>query len=326
MWFLRAVSTTSFLTAKASIATQTFKDPILSVLNVLDLSMPMRVISGSVSHNLAKGLSNALDIEFVQSKKDVFPDGEFRVILPESNQDSLIVQSCPHPQEKNLLEILFMLDGCKSDKKIAIIPYLPYSRQDKEFLGGDVISAKTIAKLIESCGATHIITADSHSQIALSYFKIPVTNVSAMPEFGKYFVESGLNDPIIIAPDKKALMFAKLIEKETGGQSIYFEKTRNRNTGEVSFQFPEINVQNRDVIICDDIVSSGSTIIPAIKFAKTGGSKTIRIAVTHGLFLDGVVEKLKSLGADEIVISDSINRSDVKTISLSSQIAKSIKG
>jgi len=284
----------------------------------------MTVIAGSASITLAKSIATDLKTEFILPQKTDFPDGEFKLTLPSIEDYAVIVQSCPYPQSKNIFELFLLLEGCKnSDQRIVVIPYLPFSRQDKEFLGGEITTSKVISKLLESSGTTHIITVDAHSQAALSHFSVPVTNISAMPLFGKYF-KNEIRNPLIIAPDKKALQFAKLIENETGGESIFFEKKRDKKTGKVDFEFPDVDVRERDVIICDDIISSGGTMIPAIQFAKDNGANEVKIAVTHGLFLNGVVSKLEDLGA-QIITSDSVQCSDIKSISLSNQIATEIK-
>lgn len=283
----------------------------------------MMVVSGSASRNLGKGIAASLGCKAVESVLKEFPDGEFKV-TGNGEGDAVIVQSCPPPQAKTFLELLFLLDACwKADKRIAMVPYLPFSRQDKEFLEGESVSARAIAKAVESFDADALVTVDAHSQAALDFFSIKAVNVSAMPSFGRH-LKGRVEDPVIIAPDKKALMFAKMIRKATGGKAVFFEKERDRRTGEVTFRFPDVEMEGRPAIICDDIVTGGSTMFPAVKFCRDRKAKAVYIAVTHGMFLNGVIERLKKEGVNEILASDSVERNYVTTVSVAEAVATSI--
>lgn len=286
----------------------------------------MIVLSGSASRGLGKALSLELGCSLVESELRVFPDGEFKVTASVADNVAVIVQSCPFPQTSNLVELLFLIDACKNaSKRIVVIPYFPFSRQDKQFLKGEVVSSKSVAKLIESMGASALVTLDIHSRLVLEFFSIKTADVSAMPSLGKHFREMGVRDAIVIAPDQNAMKYAEPLRKEVGGKSFFFEKRRDRVSGDVKFSFPEIDCEGKDVIITDDIVTSGSTMIPAIRFAKEHGAKRVFVAVTHPLFLDGVSEKLRDAGADGIIVSDSFERSDVINVSSAKDIANAIR-
>ncbi len=281
----------------------------------------MIVVSGSASRSLGRELAKELSCDLVETETRIFPDGEFKVKVnvPEG-EEIVVVQSCPPPQARNLLELFFILDACKKSK-VTVIPYLAFSRQDKEFLKGEVVSSKVIAKLLESMGANKILTVDIHSRLVLEFFSSKPLNITAMASLGRH-LKNKVTKPTVIAPDENAMKYAEPLRKETNGTSVFFEKRRDRNTGDVAFKFPKTDVNGKDVIICDDIVSSGSTMIPAIRFAKEGGAKKIYVCVTHALFLDGVIEKLRKEGADEILASDSVERKDVTMVSVAKDIAQ----
>ncbi|MBI5355731.1 MAG: ribose-phosphate pyrophosphokinase [Candidatus Aenigmarchaeota archaeon] len=244
----------------------------------------MIVLSGSASRGLGKALSSELGCGLVESELRVFPDGEFKVTADVSDKVAIIVQSCPFPQTRNLAELLFLIEACKgASKRIVVIPYFPFSRQDKQFLKGEVVSSKAVAKLIEAMGADAVVTLDLQ------------------------------------------MKYAEPLRKEVGGKSFFFEKRRDRVTGEVKFAFPQIDCKGKDVIIADDIVTSGSTMMPAIKFSKERGAQRVFVAVTHPLFLEGVSEKLRLAGANAIIASDSFERKDVVNVSSAKSIADAVK-
>lgn len=286
----------------------------------------MIVLSGSASRGLGRALSLELGCGLVEAEFKAFPDGEFKVTADVSDSVAIIVQSCPFPQTQNLVELLFLLEACKgASKSIVVIPYFPFSRQDKQFLEGEVVSPKAIAKTIEAMGPSAVVTLDIHSRLVLEFFSIKTANVTAMTSLGRHFREIGVRDAVVIAPDENAMKYAEPLRKETGGKSFFFEKRRDRVTSEVKFVFPEIDCKGKDVIIADDIVTSGSTMIPAIKFAKERGAKRVFIAVTHPLFLEGVAEKLRAAGSDGIVASDSFERKDAVNVSCAKDIADAVR-
>lgn len=271
----------------------------------------MIIIPGSASKDLGAKVAKALNIELAQIKHKIFPDGESYICFTKEvkNEDVVIIQSCPPPQDKNLIELFLMLDNAKdlgAKSIIAIVPYLAYSRQDKRFTPLEAISIKTIAKLIESIGIDEIITFDIHSIEILKNFKIKAMNFSAMPLLGKYFESLGLNKPLVIAPDKGAKIHAETIAKILNTEFTFLEKHRDRVSGEIITFHKEMNVKDKDVIIVDDIISTGSTIANASKMAKNEGAKDIYVGCTHPLLIGDAKEKLKKAGVKKIVGTDCV--------------------
>ncbi|MEM3506209.1 MAG: ribose-phosphate diphosphokinase [Candidatus Bathyarchaeia archaeon] len=271
----------------------------------------MIIIPGSASKDLGIKVAKMLNVELVPIEHKIFPDGEsyIRFTNDLKNNDAVIIQSCSPPQDKNLIELFLMLDNAKDlgAKSItAIVPYLAYSRQDKRFMPFEAISIKTIAKLIESIGIDEIITFDIHSLEILKNFKIKAMNFSAMSLLGKYFLNLGLKDPLVIAPDKGAQRHAEAIAKILNSEYTFLEKHRNRVSGEVITFHKNLNVKNKDVIIIDDIISTGSTIANASKIAKNEGAKDIYVGCTHPLLIGDARKKLKDSGVKKIVGTDCI--------------------
>jgi len=149
------------------------------------------VIAGSASKDLGKRIARRLNAPYVEAKTRVFPDGESKITFGRIPKNSvvLVVQSTYPPVDTNLLQALSIISQVRktASKIYAIIPYMGYARQDRQFLSGEVVTMSIIAKMIQAAGAKKVVTVDIHSKIALNHFKIPKENVSAIPELAKYF-------------------------------------------------------------------------------------------------------------------------------------------
>ena len=211
------------------------------------------VISGKASEGLAKKLANKLKAKFVKSELRVFPDGESKITISSKPKKGkiIVVQSTYPPVDSNLIQALSLISKAKqySANVIAVIPYLGYARQDKEFLPGEVVTIKTIANLFKAAGASKIIVVDIHSKIALSQFKIASKNVSAVPELVKYFKKLRLENPLVVSPDLGGTARAKEFAKHFGIKYIALKKQRNRKTGKVLIKTANLKVvKGRDLV------------------------------------------------------------------------------
>jgi len=191
----------------------------------------------------------------------------------------------------------------------AVIPYLAYARQDKEFLKGEAVSMELVGSIFNSSGAKNLVSVDVHSQMALSYFKIPAYNVSAVPLLANYFKSQKLVQPLAVSPDiggsERAQEFAKII----GTSSIALPKVRDKNTGEVAIDTnaPELKTANgRDVILIDDIISTGGSIIKATEVLLKAGGRRVFVACTHALLINEALEKIMNAGASEVVGTNTV--------------------
>ena len=151
----------------------------------------LSVISGKTSESLAKELSKQIKANFVKSEIKIFPDGESKITLVGkiSKKKSIVVQSIYPPVDTNLVQALSLITKAKenSSEVIAVIPYMGYARQDREFLPGEIVTMKVLGKLFKGAGASKIIAVDIHSLIGLKYFDIKTKNVTAIPDLVGYF-------------------------------------------------------------------------------------------------------------------------------------------
>ena len=288
----------------------------------------LSVISGKTSENLAKELSKKIKANFVKSEIKVFPDGESKITLigKISKKKSIVLQSISPPVDTNLVQILSLITKAKenSSEVIAVIPYMGYARQDREFLPGEIVTMKVLGKLFKSAGASKIIVVDIHSSIGLKYFSIKTKNVTAMPDLVGFFKKLSLKNPLIVSPDQGGKERAKEFAKEFNSDYISLEKTRDRKTGKVKIKTKNLEeVKNRDLILVDDIISTGGSIIKATQFLKKQKCKRIYVACTHALLMNDAEKKIKKAGVTSIISTNTIPGKTSK-VDISKTIAKAI--
>ena len=286
------------------------------------------VIGGKASEALAKKLANKLKAKFVRSDLRVFPDGEIKITINSKPKKGkiVVVQSTYPPVDSNLIQALSLISKAKqySSNVTAVIPYLGYARQDREFLPGEVITIKTIANLFKAAGASKIIVVDIHSKIALNQFKIPSKNVSAVPELVKYFKKLRLKEPLVVSPDLGGATRAKEFAKHFGTKFIALKKQRNRKTGKVLIKSSNLKeVKGRDLVLVDDMISTGGSIIKATQFLKKQKCKRVFVACTHALLMNNAEKKIKKAGVSQIISANTIPGKTAK-VDVSSSIAKVI--
>ena len=286
------------------------------------------VIAGSASKDLGKRIARRLKAPYVEAKTRVFPDGESKITFGRIPKNSviLVVQSTYPPVDTNLLQALSIISQARkvSSKIYAIIPYMGYARQDRQFLSGEVVTMSIVARMLKSAGAKKIVVVDIHSKIALNHFKIPKENVSAIPELAKYFKRMKLKDALVVSPDMGGALRAKRFASLINTDFIALKKSRNRNTGKVVIQSSKVDVRGKDLILVDDIISTGGSIVKAAQFLKKQKCKRVFVACTHGLFVEGAEKKIKNAGVSRIISTNTIPRNTSK-VDISGVIADSIR-
>ena len=288
----------------------------------------LSVISGKSSESLAKELSKKIKANFVKSEIRVFPDGESKITLigKISKKKSIVLQSIYPPVDTNLVQVLSLITKAKenSSEVIAVIPYMGYARQDREFLPGEIVTMKVLGKLFKSAGASKIIVVDIHSSIGLKHFSIKTKNVTAIPDLVGFFKKLSLKNPLIVSPDQGGKERAKEFAKEFNSDYISLEKTRDRKTGKVKIKTKNLEeVKNRDLILVDDIISTGGSIIKATQFLKKQKCKRIYVACTHALLMNDAEKKIKKAGVTSIISTNTIPGKTSK-VDISKTIAKAI--
>jgi len=277
----------------------------------------MYILSGTASGLIAKDLSKKLNVPLANTTIKRFPDQELyvRIIDDVESEDVIIIQTT-YP-DQNIIELFLLQNAAKEAKAksiTTIIPYYGYARQDTMFKKGEAVSAKALAKLI-SANSDRVITIDPHKEYILDFFDTKACSCSAVEKIAEYLNKKNLD--MILAPDKGALDRAKRASNITNCDFDYMEKTRI--DGEtVEIKPKNLEVENKNVGIIDDIISTGGTMALSIKELKKQGAKKVFVSCTHGLFAGDAIKKLNSAGCDEIISTDTIENkySKVKAASI----------
>ncbi len=255
---------------------------------------------------------SATGFKHVEVSSKIFPDGEHyvRISDPEAvrNDKVLIINTMYPRQNDSLLETLMLIDAARragASGITVLITYLAYARQDKVFLDGEPVTAEIVIKSIKMCGADALAVIDIHNPETLKAFNGRSTNILVSDVLVEKAVES-LENPIVIAPDKGALGRAKYAAERLGLEYDYLVKSRDRITGEVSFSPKEISVKDRDVVIVDDIISTGGTIALAAKTLYSKGARKIVVVATHGLLVGNALNKIRSSKVVKVYLANTL--------------------
>lgn len=257
-------------------------------------------------------LAKRIGAEVLSIKYKVFPDGEKYIRIENSDKirgETVIISNTMYPsQNDSFIETLMLINAsikANASKVIAYIPYIAYSRQDKVFLPGEPVSAEIILKTLYSMGVNCILTIDIHSDHLLKDIGKCFHNILVF-DYLYNRVKHFLNDPVVIAPDKGALNRAKYLADKYGLQYDYLVKERDRVTGVITIQPREIVVNGRDVVIVDDIISTGGTVAEASRKLIEKGARRIVICASHGLLIGNAIDNIKKSGVLKIALANTL--------------------
>ena len=279
------------------------------------------IIGGKSSEDLAKKIAIKLKGKYIKSEIRIFPDGESKITVKgkPKNGKIVVVQSTYPPVDSNLIQALSLVAKARkhSSQVYAVIPYLGYARQDKEFLPGEVVTMSVVAKMLQAAGATKVIVVDIHSKMALNHFKIHATNVSAISELVKYFKKLRLKDPLVVSPDLGGIERARYFASLFGTRFIALRKHRDRKTGKVEIRSAnQKQVIGRDLILVDDMISTGGSIVKAAEFLKKQKCRNIYAACTHALLIGDAEKRIRKAGVSKIVSTNTIpNKTGIVDVS-----------
>src|SRR5919206_427568 len=272
----------------------------------------LMVFSGRSHTDLAQRIAQQLGVELGEAEVSTFPNGETYVRYDESirGADIFVVQTGCEPVDRNIMELVFMIQAAKlaSAKRItAVIPWFPYARQDRKAKPREPISARLLADMLQLAGADRVLTMDLHAGQIQGFFTTPVDHMTTLPLFARHFRDLGLHgDGVVsVAPDagraKHAVRFAEMIEAEFA----IMHKTRpTHDTVEVT----EVTgkVHDRIAIIGDDITTTGGTLIAGAQALKEHGATDVWVFVTHALLSSEGLQKLSAAGFAGIVTTDTV--------------------
>jgi ribose-phosphate pyrophosphokinase len=304
----------------------------------------MLVLNGSNSTSLGEKIAIDLGIKFENVTSRIFPDGEayVRIDTDINDRDAIIVQTMFPNQNNSLMEFLLIADTAKdlgARTITGVVPYLAYSRQDRRFQSGEALSAKTVATLMKSVGVEKLITVDTHYQHRgpgqFDFFGIKCINVSAGRLILDHIREKIDSDLMTIGPD---LGSSEMIKYATGEEMFLTKEKRcpvcrklaqececkiKKKKYEITDIESKYNFHGKNVVILDDIIASGGTMIKAVKKVKSEGANKVVAAATHGLFMKDSLIQLKEL-TDYLVVTDSI-ATPFSNVSVTPLIVKALR-
>jgi ribose-phosphate pyrophosphokinase len=287
------------------------------------------VVPGPASIELGKLITKELKAREVSVEFKRFPDGESRIRLEGAvkGEDVVVVQTTGPPQNENLVQLFLLADTIKdmgARSTTAVIPYFAYARQDRRFRRGECFSVKTIVTLLQTCGVDRILTVNSHNPVILQTLAVPVEDLSAIGLLAEHFRKRGSAGAFAVSMGKKGLDTAAEAGKVLGGSYDYVPTQRDAVTGNVTLEKKPLEVRGKSVVVFDDIISSGGTMIKTVAWVKEQGAQHVYVACVHPLLTDEVKEKIVKAGADEIVGTDSVP-SNVSKVSVAPLIVQALK-
>lgn len=268
----------------------------------------MKVVLGSGAQHLKEEIRRKIqnyEKELLEVEIKKFPDGEKYVRVLGDGNKAIVVQSTYSPQDEHLIELLLLGDALKEkgfEKLIAVVPYLAYSRQDRVTKDGEPISVRAVMKAI-GIYYDELYVFDLHNPQTLEFFPGKAVNLSPARAIANYFKDK-IGEGIVLAPDKGALERAKAVAEILNVEFSHFEKKRISPT-EVQMTPVDIDVTGKNVLIVDDIISTGGTMIRAANILRKMGAKKIYVTATHGVFAEGAIERV-SKAVDELAVTNTI--------------------
>ena len=274
----------------------------------------IRVFSGNANLPLAEKITANLGVPLGKVNVTSFSDGETRVEIDENvrGMDVFIIQPTCAPVNVTLMELLIMIDATKrasADRITAVIPYYGYARQDRKVAPRAPITAKLVADLITTAGATRVLAMDLHAGQIQGFFNIPVDNLFATPVLLDYLKRNYQDDLVVVSPDTGGVARARAFGTRLGANLAIIDKRRE---GPNEAQVMNIigNVRGSRVIILDDMIDTAGTVISAANALEEAGATEISVCCTHGVLSGPAIERIEASHIKEVVVTDTIPLQD----------------
>jgi len=270
-----------------------------------------KIFASSQSRDLAKKIAHSFGLPLGKVELQRFKDGEFKPSFKESirGQRVFIIGSTFAPSD-NLMEILLMIDAAKrasAEYIDVVIPYFGWARQERKDEPRVPIAAKLVANMLEAAGASRVVTMDLHADPIQGFFEIPVDHLYSSTIFVPYIQKLNLDNLVIASPDmggsKRAYAYSKFLKSDV---VICYKQRKKANV--IGSMELIGNVSGKNVILVDDIIDTGGTLVKAAQLMKEKGAKSVRAICTHALLSDNAQERIANSDIEELVVTDSIPR------------------
>lgn len=296
----------------------------------------LKIFSGTSNPGLASDVCKYLGIPMGGAKIERFPDGEKAIRVEDDvrGRDCFVVQSTCNPVDEHLVELLIFLDCLRrasASRVTAVIPYFGYARQDRKDEGRVPITAKLVANMITTAGASRVLAIDLHAHQLQGFFDIPVDHLTGELVLNKYFRDLKFEKLTVVSPDVGNMKMASRYAAHLGGDLAIVHK--KRVSGRV-VEAQEIigEVRGRNILMCDDIIATAGTVCGAAALLKERGAEKIYVGATHGVFAAQALERLSKAPIDQVVVTDTIPQNKttqkagyIKVLSVAAMLGEAIK-
>ena len=274
-----------------------------------------RLIAGTAHPELAEAIAKDMGCELCSCQIGRFPDGEIDIKIEDDvrGADCFVLQPLCPPVNENWIELLLLLDCLRrasAGRVTAVMPYYGYARKDRKDEGRVPISAKVVANTLSAGGADRVLTIDMHAAQIQGFYDIPVDHLYAKPVLMHAIQEMQIEDPVIVTPDVGGIKMARAYAKVINADLAIVDKRRVSGS-EIEVEHMIGEVEGRNVILVDDMISTGGSISEASKVCKQHGARSVVIAVSHAVLCGPAVERLDKCPADTILATDTIPRKKI---------------
>jgi ribose-phosphate pyrophosphokinase len=296
----------------------------------------LKIFSGNAHPALAREICTWLDKPLADAEIRQFSDGEIHLQIQENvrGEDVFVVQPTSTPVDRNLMELLLILDALKraSAKRItAVLPYYGYARQDRKDRPRVPISARLVAAVLETAGADRVLTLDLHAAQIQGFFDIPVDHLFSAPVMIEYFRTLQLSDITVVSPDAGGVERARAFAKRLNSPLAIIDKRREEaNVAEVMNVVGE--VKGRHCMIVDDIIDTAGTLVKGAEALLEKGALSVTACATHAVLSGGAVARIEASLLKEVVVTNSIPPSEetgkssrIKSLSIAKLLAEAIR-
>ncbi|HIF41635.1 MAG TPA: ribose-phosphate pyrophosphokinase [Planctomycetes bacterium] len=300
----------------------------------MSLHGKMTLIAGNAHPELAQKIARELDMPLAEAHVGRFPDGEVDIKINQDirGRDCFVLQpTCP-PVNENWVELLLLIDTLRrasAGRITAVMPYYGYARKDRKDEGRVPISAKVLANTLSVSGTDRLVTLDMHAAQIQGFFDLPVDHLYSRPVLLKAVQELGLEAPVVVTPDVGGTKMARAYAKRLEADLAIVDKRRISGS-ETKIEHVIGDVEGRNCVIVDDMISTGGSITQAASVLRKSGAKEIVIAVSHAVFCGPAVQRLDEAPVDRILVTDTIPTADpaprkLVTISVAGLVATAIR-
>jgi ribose-phosphate pyrophosphokinase len=295
-----------------------------------------KIFSGSANPHLTDAICSFLGMTRGRAERGQFSDGEQRYQIQENvrGADVFVVQPCSHPVDFHLMELLLMIDAFKRASAwriTAVIPYYPYARQDRKDRPRVPISAKLVADLLETAGASRALTLDLHAPQIQGYFNVPVDHLFAAPVLVEYFKRKSLGSLTVVSPDAGGVERARYFAKKMDAPLAIVDKRRiDVNVSEVMHLIGD--VKGRPALIIDDLIDTAGTLVKTVEALLEEGATKVYAGCTHAVLSGPAVKRIADSPLAEVIVTDSVPLTEnakkldkIRVLSVAELLARGIR-